>query len=460
MDIMKKLQAYREDMKRDLAELIAIPSERDLSTKKDNAPFGREIRQCFDKMITFAEREGFTVVDFGGYAMHIEYGEGKEVLAILGHLDTVGIQNQEEEWNSNPFELIETDGFWYGRGVNDNKGPMIGCFYLLKIIKELNYPINKKIRLILGGAEETTWECMDHYFKYNEMPAMGFSPDGDFPIINCEKGIGYYQYHGKEASVNDGIFNIVSINSNEDMTRVCSGVEVTLKTERPAELGSYLSLHKRVEMDGDNVTIIYEGISALGRNPHRGENALFKLIQDFKGIQGLDTRAQRLIDFIDRYFVDSIYGEKLGLYHEEQETGHTTNNLSYIILNDNGYIIAFDFRYPRGIDHDKILKRLNEIGAENEVTFEVIKEMPLLYVAPDSELILSLKAAYEKIVGESPQLLSKGAASYARALTQAVAFGPTFSTEIPNSHKANECINVDNLMKALRIYGEAIRLLT
>ena len=133
--IMERLQGYKSQIKKDLSELIAINSERDLKTKGDNAPFGLGIRKCFDKMIEFANREGFAVKDFGGYAIHIEYGDGPETLAILGHLDTVGIYDVER-WSSSPFELTEKSGHWYGRGVNDNKGPMIGCLYVLKVLRE------------------------------------------------------------------------------------------------------------------------------------------------------------------------------------------------------------------------------------------------------------------------------------------------------------------------------------
>lgn len=459
--IMKKLQSYRLDMKRDLSELIAINSVRDLTTKKDKAPFGIGIRHCFDKMIEFAKREDFNVKDFDGYAMHIEYGEGPEVLAILGHLDIVGIENREK-WNSNPFNLLENNGFWYGRGTNDNKGPMVGCLYLLKILKELDYRPNKKIRLIIGGAEETTWECMTHYFKHNEMPTYGFSPDGDFPIINCEKGIGYYHYHGKKRATNDGIFNVISIKSNEDITRVCSHVEICVETQLMDKLTDLLSFKnaKNISVDDHRVTFVYEGISAIGRNPHKGDNAIFQFVRDFKDIDGLDTRGRELVNFLYRYFVDSIYGEKLGLYYKDEETGHTTNNLSYVLLTQNDYKISFDYRYPKGIDHVKIMKRLQEIGVENELELVIIREMPLLYVSSDSELISALKTAYQNITGDVPQLYSKGAASYARALTQAVAFGPTFPSEIVNCHKPNECIKVDDLMKALSIYAEAVRLLS
>ncbi len=43
--------------------------------------------------------------------------------------------------------------------------------------------------MIIGTDEESDWRCVDHYFKHEEMPTLGFAPDADFPIINAEKGI-------------------------------------------------------------------------------------------------------------------------------------------------------------------------------------------------------------------------------------------------------------------------------
>ena len=43
--------------------------------------------------------------------------------------------------------------------------------------------------MIIGTDEETGFRCVDHYFKQEEMPTIGFAPDADFPLINAEKGI-------------------------------------------------------------------------------------------------------------------------------------------------------------------------------------------------------------------------------------------------------------------------------
>ena len=57
----------------------------------------------------------------------------------------------------------------------------------MKIVKELGLPLSKRVRMIIGTDEESNWKCVDHYFKNEEMPTIGFAPDADFPIINAEK---------------------------------------------------------------------------------------------------------------------------------------------------------------------------------------------------------------------------------------------------------------------------------
>src|SRR5450755_2096841 len=45
-------------------------------------------------------------------------GEKKPIL-FIGHLDVV--EAKREDWSTDPFEFIEKDGYFYGRGTNDMK---------------------------------------------------------------------------------------------------------------------------------------------------------------------------------------------------------------------------------------------------------------------------------------------------------------------------------------------------
>ena len=78
----------------------------------------------------------------------------------------------------------------YGRGVIDDKGPAIASIFAMKDLLDSGRPLNKRIRIVFGQTEENgDWTDMEAYKAAEELPAYGFTPDGDFPAIYGEKGI-------------------------------------------------------------------------------------------------------------------------------------------------------------------------------------------------------------------------------------------------------------------------------
>ncbi len=312
--IIDYLKSNQENIINDIRSLVEIPSIRDESTTDINQPFGIEIRNAFDKLIQIAKDKDFVVKDFDGYAIHIEYGEGEEVVGVLNHIDVVPIYNKEL-WKSKPFKVCQKDNYLYGRGVNDNKGPLIGILYALLFLRELNEKPKRKIRLIVGGAEETTWECMEHYFSVNEQPKFAFSPDGNFPIVNGEKGILYFNLRKKidkdkfrnhnlvdiKSNKEDGFVcspdgnfpivngekgilyfnlrkkidkdkfrnhNLVDIKSNKEDGFVCNKIEAVFKTNDKKDLVESLAYYTEIEeLEEGKVLVRYTGERALSRNP-------------------------------------------------------------------------------------------------------------------------------------------------------------------------------------------------
>ena len=114
---------------------------------------------------------GFRTENFDGYVGHIEMGEGEELVGILGHVDVVPAG---DGWNTDPWGGVITEDKIIGRGVLDNKGPIVTCLHAMKILKDLNVPLNRRVRVILGTNEETDWRCMNYYLNEvkPEMPTM------------------------------------------------------------------------------------------------------------------------------------------------------------------------------------------------------------------------------------------------------------------------------------------------
>lgn len=430
----------------DLKTLVEIPSVRNLSSAENNAPFGKEIRRAFDKFIEIAQREGFQVHDEKGYAVSAQIGEGEDYIAVLGHLDVVEAGDYDL-WDQDPFTMTEKEGILYGRGVNDDKGPLLAALYAVSRIKEENLKLRYPIRIIAGGAEETTWECMKEYFKHHKQPIYGFSPDGNFPIVNGEKGILQVRF---SLPRDKGI----EVKSKTRLNYVCNDLEIILSDKSAI---SFIDKSNEIKHDEDGVHISYKGVRSLSRNPQRGKNALFTFTKEFINHVQDYPSLNKMVQMIYDQFLDDFYGEKSGLYHIDDEMGTGSVCLMSMNTNEEEVELCVDVRYVKSTNEKELLDKLQSIADQYGCELDILNHKRLLYVSEDSDLIKSLKTAYRRVMNEDAEVFTKGGASYARVLDNGVAFGATFPGEDPKPHMPNECMPIASLIKAYEIYYESLK---
>ena len=176
--------SYREEILGKLKEWIAIPSVQ-APRSAENAPFGPEVRRMLDLFLADARAMGFDVKEFGGYCAQAQMGSGDKTMGILAHLDIVP---GGDGWVHDPFGGEIEDGKFYGRGVTDDKGPMLGALYAMRAVREAGIPLRHRVRAIAGCDEETGMSDMRYYREHSDLPDYGFSPDAEYPLINIEKG--------------------------------------------------------------------------------------------------------------------------------------------------------------------------------------------------------------------------------------------------------------------------------
>src|SRR6516162_235963 len=76
----------------------------------------------------------------------------KKPVLIIGHLDVV--EAKREDWTTNPFQFVEKDGYFYGRGTQDMKvedAALVTTF--IRLNKE-GYRPNRDVILALTADEE------------------------------------------------------------------------------------------------------------------------------------------------------------------------------------------------------------------------------------------------------------------------------------------------------------------
>lgn len=185
MTLKEVLAQEKENLLCSLRECVRIRSVREEA--EEGAPYGRGVRACLDYTLSLAKSLGLHCGELGHQVGWCEYGEGNEMVAVLGHLDVVP---EGDGWTVDPYEGVIRDGKIYGRGTMDDKGPTIASIYALSAIQRLGLPVRRRIRVLFGTNEETGSADMKYYrANGGEIPVAGFTPDGEYPLVNGEKAL-------------------------------------------------------------------------------------------------------------------------------------------------------------------------------------------------------------------------------------------------------------------------------
>ncbi|WP_227936867.1 dipeptidase PepV [Alkalihalobacillus deserti] len=461
MNWLDEVKKRSEQIVIETQEFLRIDSVLDESTVSESRPFGEGIATALEHLLTKGEKHNFFVKNIDGFAGVIEYGQGAESVGVLCHIDVVPAG---DGWISPPFSAEVRNNQIYARGAIDNKGPTIAAFWALAIVKELQLPIHKRVRMIIGTDEESNWRCVDHYFKHEEMPTMGFAPDADFPIIHAEKGIMDVTFNWKERK--DPTVSAIKVerfDAGERFNMVPGRAKVVIKGHRQqldeieVEYQSYLLEHQhngQAEFKDHCLILSYDGISAHGSTPENGLNAGVYLAQ-FLLKFSFQQSANEFVQLINQYC--DFTGEALQIAVSDDVSGALSMNAGLLQFKAGGEAkIGLNIRYPVTASGEACLSRLRQLAEEWNTDFEVQDHMEPNYVEKDHPLIQTLQGVYRRQTGEDPTLLAIGGGTYARSLTTGVAFGPMFPGREDVAHKKDEYIDIDDLLKMTALYAEAI----
>jgi succinyl-diaminopimelate desuccinylase len=460
---MSEVEKRKDELIHDTQQLLHIKSLLDEENATEDAPLGEGVREALQFMLDLGDKDGFVSKNVGNLAGHLEFGEGEELLGILCHVDVVP---EGDGWTSDPFGAEIRDGKIYARGALDDKGPTMAAYYAMKIVKELNLPLSKRVRMIIGTDEESNWRCVDHYFEKEEMPTIGFAPDADFPIIYAEKGISDFDIVQK-ANIqrqSEKSVQVVSFQSGRRYNMVPDFAKASLQmkdeqTKMVQEFESFLSAHQlkgKCYIENGLCELEIEGVSAHGMEPKNGKNAGLYLAQ-FLANQELDESSSPFFSLISEYLFNDSRGTNFGVHYRDDITGDLTINIGklFYTIQDGGRL-GVNLRYPVTNDMEKTKEILEKLLSEKGFSIENFTNSKPHHVDENDVLIQTLKKVYEEQTGEKAELISIGGGTYARSLKAGVAFGPLFPGREDIAHQKDEYMHIEDLLKATAIYAQAI----
>lgn len=437
-------------------ESVRIPSI--AGAPAPRAPFGTDVRRALDHALKTASLLGLETGETDGYVGWAEYGEGEEMIAVLGHLDVVPAG---EGWSRPPFGA-EIDGTrMYGRGALDDKGPSIGALWLLHAIKTLGIPLKRRIRVLFGTNEESGMKDLPYYLEHNgEVPVMGFTPDGEFPVVSSEKGQLHLKFEGTLAG--EGKNRLLSLSGGSAPNVVPSEATAVIDCSDECETAlkrietALNTMSEKVEFYREDNALFVKtfGIAAHGSTPELGRNAVVGLLSFLSVV--FDDPWARTLGALARSFEDDTKGRKIGIAMEDKQSGALTCNLGQCTCDGKTISIVLDIRFPVSFAANVILDPLRSFAERSNLELSVLRRKAPLWAPEDSALVKTLQRVYREKTGEEPHLLSMGGGTYAKALPNIVAFGPKFPHSPEVAHKADEYIDIREFLHVLRIMGAAM----
>ena len=459
--LSQKIDAMKDELIAALQESVRIPSVG--GDPEEGAPFGAGPRKSLDWTLAFAETMGFRTKNVENVAGWAEMGEGDEMVAVLGHLDVVP---EGKGWTVDPWGGELKDGMIYGRGVLDNKGPVMVGLFAAKAIFDSGIALKRRIRVIFGTNEERGSKCMKRYVEVGEeLPAAGFTPDAEYPIIYAEKGILTYTLSLPFAA--SGEMKLLSLEGGVAANVVMAEVKAEITDPRPecrqrimdaaaawkGPEGSSLSAAEDAAQH--IVTLEMKGHPAHGSTPEKGINAL-ACLADFmnglrlKGEQGdFFARFSKLIGF-------ETNGASLAVAMNDDVSGALTACVGVVKIANGRATFTLNIRYPVTKKEKEITGPLLETFAQNGITVESATSANPLYMPPESRLIKALQKAYTEVTGEEAELLAIGGGTYAKTMPNVVAFGPVFPGQTYKIHEEDECWSVEDIMKNAHIMAKVL----
>jgi len=452
------------------------------------------ILECAEFLEKLAVRMGFRWLAKPGRWYCVEWpadvedaGNSATVIGIPTHIDVVPVGGN---WTYPPFSGTVKDGVIWGRGAQDDKGPLVATLYGMHALRRLGFRPKVTTRIIIGTQEEIgDWSDVREYLAEQGTPDYGFTPDADFPIIIGEKGMINLEARAiwTAADARNGV-EFISLKGGTRPNVVPDLCELTIqypKAEREAILKELFAVtttftvenppasitllpDKARDVGGrrEELLISFLGKSAHGSTPEKGHNAVLDALKFVAETETFPRSIRNFCRFLHAGCSDYL-GERLGIESTHEFMGPTTVSLGVADIEAGGAKATINVRATLGMDRKEVIQRGADLarGFGQKAGFEFTitgdeRGFNAHYLDPEKAgaFLKGLQDGFQAVTGEEPELQAIGGTTYAKAMPNCCAFGPVLGSagEDELAHQADERITVDAQVRNAKIYGLSI----
>ncbi|PWT98914.1 MAG: hypothetical protein C5B51_28330 [Terriglobia bacterium] len=402
---------------------------------------------------------------------------GAPVLGLVVHGDVQPAG--ESEWTVPPYQCTAKDGNIYGRGVADDKGPLVQGLLAMAALRDSGRQRTHTIRLLVGSDEESENLDIATYLKAHTPPDLSLVIDSAFPAVVGEKAwdrldltaADPYRERGASGSA---VWRIVEVEAGITASIVPPRATARLQWAVPGRPTDFDTIRDfcpspmargydcRVNPDRNEAVVTVTGRAAhAGVNIEGGRNALVMLANLVAG-KAVRSGARDLLEFAAMAGND-LYGAGLGLTQNDPLWGRYNVNVATLKPVAGGALqLAINLRRPPPTTHQQIQSRMEQIVADFNRSHEAsltmggyFQDEPLAF-DPNAKIVKHLLADYTRATGTTERPAISGGATYAKRLPHAIAFGMWFPGRPYPGHDVDEHIPIADLHRGVDVLLEAL----
>ncbi|HZO14065.1 MAG TPA: M20/M25/M40 family metallo-hydrolase, partial [Polyangiaceae bacterium] len=336
-------------------------------------------RPAFEGMAAHLERyaraSGLTFRVFGDHdAWIVEYGDGEPSIAFVMHGDVVPAG--DAGWTHAPFEAKLVDNRLYGRGSEDDKGPIAAVLVAMRALAQSGYKPRGKIQAVIGTAEEHEWEGMERYVERERHAKHVISIDASFPAVVAESGFVRWQLALplKSKKSND-CMPALEVNGGEFLTQV-PGV-ATLRVGAPvSEVRTRLGDLRGVAIEGDEreAVVRTSGNAVHSSVAEEGDNAIWRLSDVAGKLRLCSGGIESMLTLLRQRFAADHWGQKLGLAYRHPLMGRLLVVPTVLRIEEGEVRLSINMRRPAGREGVAFKKDLDDALARLKNQFPGLAE--------------------------------------------------------------------------------------
>jgi dipeptidase D len=433
----------------------------------------------------WAKAHGMTYRAVGANdVFELAWGEGAPGLGLIFHGDVVPAP--AHEWKKPPFEPYVQDGRLYGRGVEDDKGPLAQALVALDFARQLGLKPQGRVLVIVGNGEESDWSGMTKYAASEPKATHVISVDSNYPVVAAQSGFVAWSLEapvGEPVKAANATLRAVDVTGGEFLTQVPGAATLKLapsagRTAEQAladvqaavagEKGARATLQADVKRDGDTVVLTTHGKAVHASIADEGHNAMWDLAAVAARLPLEDNGIAAMLRVVALRFDGDHFGQKLGVaYKDDGLMGPLLSAPTVLRVADGKVTLGVNMRRPQGKDAAAFNATLDQAAKlVGEDTGGRVKEATGRYVGDahvadtSGTLVTTLLDIYKRHKN-APDVKpgSVRGGTYARLFPRGVDFGPGFPGELYTGHAPDESISLESLDAGTRMLAEAVHTL-